>query len=49
MGVVDVGLNATDMLIPLAHYPKRGSKTEYSGSTAMPGGQVATTMIAYPT
>ena len=47
--VVGVGLNATDTLIPLASYPERGSKTEYSGSTVMPGGQVATTMVACQT
>jgi sugar/nucleoside kinase (ribokinase family) len=47
--VVGVGLNATDTLIPLARYPERGSKTEYSGSTVMPGGQVATTMVACQT
>jgi sulfofructose kinase len=44
--VVGVGLNATDTLIPLEHFPERGSKIEYSGSTVMPGGQVATTMVA---
>lgn len=47
--VVGVGLNATDTLIPLERYPERGSKTEYSGSTLMPGGQVATTMVACQT
>ena len=47
--VVGVGLNATDTLIPLVRYPERGSKTEYSGSTVMPGGQVATTMVACQT
>jgi sugar/nucleoside kinase (ribokinase family) len=47
--VVGVGLNATDTLIPLKSYPERGSKTEYSGSTVMPGGQVATTMVACQT
>jgi len=47
--VVGVGLNATDTLIPLVRYPERGSKTEYCGSTVMPGGQVATTMVACQT
>jgi sulfofructose kinase len=47
--VVGVGLNATDTLIPLEHFPERGSKIEYSGSTVMPGGQVATTMVACQT
>ena len=39
--LVGVGLNATDTLIPLADYPQRGSKVEYSGATVLPGGQVA--------
>jgi sulfofructose kinase len=47
--VVGVGLNATDTLIPLKSFPERGSKTEYSGSTVMPGGQVATTVVACQT
>jgi sugar/nucleoside kinase (ribokinase family) len=44
--LVGVGLNAIDVLIPLAEYPVRGSKAWYSGSTVMPGGQAATTVIA---
>ena len=44
--LVGVGLNATDTLIPLADYPQRGSKVEYSGATVLPGGQVATTVVA---
>ncbi len=44
--LVGVGLNATDMLIPLRHYPARGSKVEYSNATVMPGGQTATTVVA---
>lgn len=44
-----VGLNATDTLIPLSNYPERGSKTEYRGQSLMPGGQVATTVIACQT
>jgi len=44
--LVGVGLNATDTLIPLAEFPARGSKSEYSGGTIMPGGQVATAIIA---
>jgi sulfofructose kinase len=47
--VVGVGLNATDTLIPLRAYPQCGSKTEYSSSTIMPGGQVATTVVACQT
>src|SRR5580704_9834924 len=44
--LVGVGLNATDTVIPLATYPERGSKTEYSTVSTLPGGQVATTVVA---
>jgi len=44
--LVGVGLNATDTLIALANYPERGSKVEYSRATVLPGGQVATTVVA---
>src|SRR5713101_3925423 len=44
--VVGVGLNATDTLIPVAHYPTRGSKVEFRSAKVLPGGQVATAMIA---
>jgi sulfofructose kinase len=44
--VVGVGLNATDTLIPVAHYPARGSKLEFRSAKVLPGGQVATAMIA---
>jgi sulfofructose kinase len=44
--LVGVGLNATDTVIPLAEFPARGSKTEYSTLSTLPGGQVATTVIA---
>jgi sulfofructose kinase len=44
--LVGVGLNATDTLIALPAFPARGSKTEYSGSSVLPGGQVATTVVA---
>jgi sulfofructose kinase len=44
--VVGVGLNATDTLIPLARYPERGSKMEYRSESVLPGGQVASAMIA---
>jgi sugar/nucleoside kinase (ribokinase family) len=44
--LVGVGLNATDTLIPLAVYPERGSKLEYNAASVMPGGQVATTVVA---
>jgi sulfofructose kinase len=44
--LVGVGLNATDTLIPLASFPARGSKVEYTNASVMPGGQAATTVIA---
>jgi sulfofructose kinase len=44
--VVGVGLNATDTLIHLSTYPALGSKTEYRRATVLPGGQVATTVVA---
>jgi len=47
--VVGVGLNAADTLISLPAYPERGSKLEYSHASVMPGGQVATTVVACQT
>jgi sulfofructose kinase len=44
--VVGVGLNATDTLIHLQEFPERGSKVEYGNETIMPGGQVASAMVA---
>ncbi len=44
--LVGVGLNATDTVIPLARFPERGSKSEYHSVTVLPGGQVATTVVA---
>ena len=46
LDVVGVGLNATDTLIPVAHYPARGSKVEFRSAKVLPGGQVATAMMA---
>jgi sulfofructose kinase len=46
LDVVGVGLNATDTFIPVAHYPARGSKVEFRSAQILPGGQVATAMIA---
>jgi sugar/nucleoside kinase (ribokinase family) len=43
---VGVGLNATDTLISLPAYPERGAKLEYTDLSVLPGGQVATTMVA---
>jgi sulfofructose kinase len=44
--LVGVGLNATDTLVALANYPARGSKIEYRCATVLPGGQVATAVVA---
>jgi sulfofructose kinase len=44
--LVGVGLNATDTLIALAGFPARGSKVEYRSASVLPGGQVATTVVA---
>jgi len=44
--VVGVGLNATDTLIPVPHYPTRGSKVAFHLATVLPGGQVATAIVA---
>jgi sulfofructose kinase len=44
--LVGVGLNATDTLIPVAHYPASGSKIEISSAQVLPGGQVATAVVA---
>jgi sulfofructose kinase len=44
--VVGVGLNATDTLIPLAHYPACGSKVEIRSANVMLGGQTASALVA---
>jgi sulfofructose kinase len=44
--VVGVGLNATDTLIPIHHFPAAGSKVEFRSANVLPGGQVATAMVA---
>jgi len=44
--IVGVGLNATDTLIPLSHFPGSGSKVEIRSATLLPGGQVASAMMA---
>ena len=44
--LVGVGLNATDTVIPLDGYPVRGSKVEYRNVSVLPGGQVASTVVA---
>jgi sulfofructose kinase len=47
--MVGVGLNATDTVIPLETYPGSGSKVEYTQRSVMPGGQVASTVVACQT
>ncbi len=44
--LVGVGLNATDMLIRLPHYPALGSKIEFRSADVLPGGQVASAVAA---
>jgi sugar/nucleoside kinase (ribokinase family) len=44
--VVGVGLNATDTLIPVPHFPERGSKVEVDSANVLLGGQVASAMAA---
>jgi sugar/nucleoside kinase (ribokinase family) len=44
--LVGVGLNATDTLIPLDTFPEPGSKVEYTSCSVLPGGQVASTVVA---
>ena len=44
--VAGVGLNATDTLIPLQEFPARGSKVEFESATILPGGEVASAMVA---
>jgi sulfofructose kinase len=44
--VVGVGLNATDTLIPVPHFPERGSKVEIHSANPLLGGQVASAMAA---
>ena len=44
--LVGVGLNATDTLICVPVHPTRGSKVESQSVTVLPGGQVASAVIA---
>jgi sulfofructose kinase len=44
--IVGVGLNATDTIIRLPHYPAFNSKVEFRISEILPGGQVATAVTA---
>jgi len=47
--VVGVGLNAIDTLITLPHFPEFDSKVELLDARVLPGGQVATAMVACQT
>jgi len=44
--VVGVGLNATDTIIRLPHFPAFNSKVEFRSSEVLPGGQAASAMVA---
>jgi len=44
--LVGVGLNAIDTLIALAEHPVSGSKVEFRSSSVLPGGQVASAVMA---
>lgn len=44
--IVGVGLNATDTLVELPSYPSLGSKVEFSSTIILPGGQVASAIVA---
>lgn len=44
--VVGVGINATDTIIRLPHFPTLDSKVEIISAQMMPGGQVASAMVA---
>jgi sulfofructose kinase len=44
--VAGVGLNATDTLILLPHFPEYGGKVPFDGEVVSPGGQVASALVA---
>jgi sulfofructose kinase len=44
--IVGVGLNATDTIIRLPHFPAFNSKVEFRVSEVLPGGQVASATVA---
>jgi sulfofructose kinase len=44
--IAGVGLNATDTIIRLPHFPAFNSKVEFRVSEVLPGGQVATAIVA---
>src|SRR6202049_4808692 len=44
--IVGVGVNATDTVIRLPHFPAFNSKVEFRVSEVLPGGQVASAVFA---
>jgi sulfofructose kinase len=44
--VVGVGLNATDTLLLVPHFPQYAGKAPFDGEVVSPGGQVASAMVA---
>jgi sulfofructose kinase len=44
--VVGVGLNATDTLLVVSHFPAYGGKVPFTHEVLSPGGQVASAMVA---
>jgi len=44
--VLGVGLNATDTIIRIPHFPAFNSKVEFRSAEVLPGGQVASAMVA---
>jgi sugar/nucleoside kinase (ribokinase family) len=47
--IAGVGLNATDTVIRLPYFPAFNSKVEFRSSEVLPGGQVASAMVACST
>jgi len=47
--IAGVGLNATDTIIRLPYFPSFNSKVEFRSSEVLPGGQVASAMVACST
>src|SRR3982074_1591094 len=47
--IAGIGLNATDTIIRLPHFPALNSKVEFRSSEVLPGGQVASAMVACST
>ena len=46
LDLVGVGLNATDTLISCPQFPEPGSKVEFQSANVLPGGQVASAVMA---